>query len=289
MLKAVEAFMTFIEETITTTDGLRLYVRRREVDNSRGEVIIVHGFGEHSGRYGSLTDHLVNHSYTVTGYDHRGHGLSDGLPGHIEHFYEYEDDLHKIIAHVRDRSKSPNLYLIAHSMGGLVALRYLAKRGDDLSGAIISAPLVAVAVPVPAHKLIIARLCARFRPYMRLNNGINPAHLSRDTEVGKAYATDPLVNRKVSARWFAEATRAMEEVKDWATQITLPLLVMHGTEDKLASCDATKRLFEKIGSKDKELGIYSGYYHELFNEPEKHQLYERATEWLSKREKSTAA
>jgi alpha-beta hydrolase superfamily lysophospholipase len=81
----------------------------------------------------------------------------------------------------------------------------------------------------------------------------------------------------------------MEEVQDWAAQITPPVLVMHGTEDKLASCEATKRLFEKIGSKDKELIIYPGYYHELFNEPEKHQLYERATQWLSKREKSTAA
>lgn len=285
MLATVEALMTFIEETITTTDGLRLYVRRREANDARGEVVILHGFGEHSGRYGPLTLHLVNHSYTVTGYDHRGHGLSDGLPGHIENFYEYEDDLHKIIDYVRARSHSQNLYLIAHSMGGLVALRYLAKKGGDLSGAVISAPLIAVGVPVPAYKLIIARLSARFRPYLRLDNGINPANLSRDPEVGRAYVADPLVNRKVSARWFAEATRAMEEVKARAAQINTPLLVMHGTEDKLASVDATKQLFEKIGSKDKELGIYPGYYHELFNEPEKHQLYERVTVWLAQRGK----
>ncbi|MGA9769329.1 MAG: lysophospholipase [Blastocatellia bacterium] len=275
--------MTFIEETITTTDGLRLYVRRREVDNARGEVVILHGFGEHSGRYGPLTEHLINNSYTVTGYDHRGHGLSDGLPGHIENFSEYDDDLQKILSYARDRAKSPNLYLIAHSMGGLIALRHIAKQAGGIRGAVISAPLIAVAVPVPAHKLMIARLSARLRPHMRLDNGINPSHLSRDSEVGKAYATDPLVNRKVSARWFAEATRAMEEMKDRATQITLPVLVMHGTEDKLASVDATKRLFEKIGSKDKELIVYQGYYHELFNEPEKHQLYERATEWLAQR------
>ena len=281
--------MTFIEETITTTDGLRLYVRRREVDNARAEVVILHGFGEHSGRYGPLTDHLINHSYTVTGYDHRGHGLSDGLPGHIENFNEYEDDLHKIISYVRDRSRSQNLYLIAHSMGGLIALRYIAKKGGGLSGAVISAPLIAVAVRVPAHKLMIARLSARLRPHMRLDNGINTNHLSRDREVGKAYATDPLVNRKVSARWFSEATRAMGEMNDLATQITIPVLVMHGTEDKLASVEATKRFFEKIGSKDKELIIYPGYYHELFNEPEKHELYEQATQWLAQREKSTAA
>lgn len=286
MPKAVEDFMTFIEETITTTDGLRLYLRRREVDNARGEVVIIHGFGEHSGRYGPLTDHLISHSYTVTAYDHRGHGLSDGLPGHVENFSDYEDDLHKIISYARARSKSRNFHLIGHSMGGLVTLRYIAKKGSDISGAVLSAPLIAVAVPVPWYKLVIARLTARLSPHLRLDNGINTSSLSRDPEVGKAYATDPLVNRKVSARWFSEATRAMEEVKTWATQISMPVLVMHGTADKLASVEATKRLFEKIGSKDKELIIYPGFYHELFNEPEKQELFERVTEWLPQRAKS---
>ncbi len=277
------ALMTFIEETITTGDGLRLYLRRREAECARGEVLIIHGFGEHSGRYGPLTEHLISNSYTVTAYDHRGHGLSDGLPGHVENFNEYEEDLHKMISYVRGRSRVRSLYLIGHSMGGLVALRYVAKKGNDLSGAIISAPLIAVAVPVPAHKLMIARVSARMAPRMRLDNEINPAALSRDPEVGKAYAADPLVNRKVSARWFAEATRAMEEVKMLAPQITIPALVMHGTEDKLASVDATRQLFDRIGSKDKELVIYPGFYHELFNEPEKRDLFEKVTSWLEQR------
>jgi len=121
-------------------------------------------------------------------------------------------------------------------------------------------------------------------PRMRLDNEINPAHLSRDPEVGRAYAADPLVNRKVSAKWFAEATRAMQEVVEWAPKITTPLLVMHGTEDRLASATATKRLFERLNSADKELEIYSGFYHELFNEPEKRDVFERVTDWLSKRE-----
>jgi alpha-beta hydrolase superfamily lysophospholipase len=275
--------MTFIEETITTGDGLRLYLRRREVDAARGEVLIVHGFGEHSGRYGPLTEHLINNSYAVTAYDHRGHGLSDGLPGHVENFGEYETDLQKMVSYLRSRMKSTKLYIIGHSMGGLIALRYIAKNSGDVSAAIISAPLIAVAVPVPAHKLVIARVSARMAPRMRLDNEINPTLLSRDPEIGKAYAVDPLVNRKVSARWFAEATRAMEEVKAWAAQITIPLLVMHGTEDKLASVNATKQLFEQIESRDKELIIYPGYYHELFNEPEKQELYDRVTDWLSTR------
>jgi acylglycerol lipase len=275
--------MTYIEETVTAPDGLRLYLRRHEAPNARGEVLITHGFGELSGRYGALTDHLLNHSYSVTAYDHRGHGLSDGLPGHVESFAEYDGDLAKLVSSVGLRSQTKLLFLIGHSMGGLLALRYVARTSGTLTGAIISAPLIEVAVPVAAHKLMIARVGARMAPRMRLDNEINPSHLSRDPEVGRAYAADPLVNRKVSAKWFAEATRAMHEVVEWAPRITTPLLVLHGTEDRLASVDATRRIFERIASPDKELVIYPGFYHELFNEPEKRDVFERVTDWLHKR------
>jgi alpha-beta hydrolase superfamily lysophospholipase len=275
--------MTYIEETVTATDGLRLYLRRHELANARGEILIAHGFGEHSGRYGALTDHLLNHNYSVTAYDHRGHGLSDGLPGHVESFGEYDEDLAKLVSSVRSRSQAKSLFLIGHSMGGLIALRYAARKSGTLTGAIFSAPLIEVAVPVPAHKLMIARVGARMNPRWRLDNEINPANLSRDPEVGRAYAADPLVNRKVSPKWFAETTRAMQEVAEWAPRITTPVLVMHGTDDKLASVAATQRMFERIKSPDKELVIYPGFYHELFNEPEKQEVFERVTEWLNKR------
>src|SRR6266850_2034313 len=275
--------MTYIEETVTASDGLRLYLRSREAASARGEILISHGFGEHSGRYGALTDHLVSHNYSVSAYDHRGHGLSDGLPGHVESFNEYDEDLAKVVALVRSRSEARPLFLIGHSMGGLIGLRYLERHSGALNGAIVSAPLIEVAVAVPAHKLMIARVGARMNPRFRLDNAIDPANLSRDPEVGRAYAADPLVNRKVSTKWFAEATRAMHEVAERAAQITTPVLVMHGTEDRLASVDATRRVFERIAGPDKELAIYPGFYHELFNEPEKQEVFERVTGWLDKR------
>ena len=275
--------MTYVEETVTAHDGLRLFVRRRDVSGARAEIAIVHGFGEHSGRYDQLCKHLNAHRYSVTAYDHRGHGLSDGLPGHVEAFKEYEDDLDRILGAIRDRAEGRPIFLVAHSMGGLVALRYLAARSSDCNGAVISAPLIGLGSPVPLHTVIVGRVAARLAPHYRLDNKIDPAILSRDPEVGKAYASDPLVNRKVSARWFAEATRAMEEVNEWAPRIKTPLIVMHGTKDRLASVDSTTRLFERIASSDKELVIYPGFYHELFNEPEKQQIYDRVTEWLDKR------
>jgi alpha-beta hydrolase superfamily lysophospholipase len=272
--------MPYIEESISAEGGARLYIRRKQADPALGEVVLVHGFGEHSGRYAAISDHLIKHGFNVTSYDQRGHGQSDGLPGHIDRFKYYEDDLDRIISSVRSRLDPRNLFIIGHSMGGLVTLRYLAMRGSSVTGAVLSAPLISVAVEVPAHKVMMARVGARLMPKLRLDNEINPAHLSRDPEVGLAYAKDPLVNRLVSAKWFAEATKAMQEVVSWAGEIKTPMLVMHGTEDQLASVEATKTLFEAVGSSDKELVILPGFYHELFNEPEKQAVYDRVSDWF---------
>jgi alpha-beta hydrolase superfamily lysophospholipase len=152
-----------------------------------------------------------------------------------------------------------------------------------VTGTVISAPLVAIAAKVPAHKRLIANLGATLAPRLRLANEINPMVLSRDQEVGRAYAADSLVGKRVSTRWFAEALKAMEEVKARAGKIQTPLFMMHGSEDKLASCEATKHLFQRLASPDKELKIYEGFYHELFNEPEKQEVYKRVTDWLDKR------
>lgn len=279
--------MPYIEDSIAASDNLRLYVRRHEADRPRAEIVLVHGFGEHSGRYPALTEHLIEAGYTVTAYDHRGHGQSEGLRGHVESFSEYEDDLDRIAGWVRSRAEDRVLLLIGHSMGGLVTLRYSARTESRnvraLAGAVISAPLIGVATPVPQHKLIIGLVAAKVAPRMRLDNEINSAVLSRDPEIGRAYAADPLVHRKVSARWYAEAVKAMREVVELAPRIKTPLLVMHGSADRLASVDATKRFYEQIGSADKELVVYEGWYHELFNEPDKYEVFNRVTSWLAKR------
>ena len=272
--------MNALEETMAASNGSRLSVRRHPSESARGEIIIVHGFGEHSGRYGALTEQLASRGYSVTAYDQRGHGRSEGLPGHIDSFSEYEEDLDRVVLSVRPRGGSPRIFLIGHSMGGLVTLRYLARQNARLSGAVISAPMIALAAQVPAHKRIMARVGSILAPRLRLDNNVDTAALSRDPEVGRAYSADPLVNRLVSTRWFAEASRAMAEVVTLAPKVTQPLLVMHGSGDRIASLEATKRSFELFGSRDKELVIYPGFYHELFNEPERQDVFKRVIDWL---------
>jgi alpha-beta hydrolase superfamily lysophospholipase len=278
--------MAYAEELIAAADGAKLYARRREAPASQAEIIIVHGFGEHSGRYSALSEHLLGRGFSVTAYDHRGHGQSAGLPGHIERFSYYEDDLDNVISAVRRRSDQ-NVFLIGHSMGGLITLRYLARAGSKISAAVISAPLLGFATRVPPHKALIGRVSARLAPRFRMNNEIDPMVLCRDKEICLAYAKDPLVGRQVSARWFVEAMRGMHEAAEFAPRISSSVLVMHGTEDKLASLSATQRVFERIASTDKELIVYQGFYHELFNEPQKTEVYERAADWIQRRNAKT--
>lgn len=275
--------MNYKEGSLSTPDGTLLYSRLYENPSALGNILLVHGFGEHSGRYEALVAHLLGRGYAVTTYDHRGHGKSAGLYGHVDRFSQYEEDLDFMVSTIVARNGANKLFLIGHSMGGLVVLRYLSKQPQAISGAALSAPLVEIAAKVPAHKLLIAKVSAALAPRLRMANEINPAVLSRDAEIGRAYAADPLVGKLVSTRWFVEALKAMDELKRKAAQITTPVLVMHGGEDRLANVEATRNLFASLGSTDKRLKIFEGYYHELFNEPEKQEIYERVSDWLELR------
>ncbi len=275
--------MTYVEEMLPMPDGTKLYARRRQATAVRAEVLLVHGLGEHCGRYGPLTDHLVGRGYSVTAYDHRGHGQSEGLKGHVNRFTDYEDDLDQVARRVQSQGGGLPLVLTAHSMGGLIALRYLARKSPRIAAAVVSAPAIQTVVKTPKPMIMIARIGSRIFPRLRVDNGLDPSVLSRDQDVGRRYSADPLVNRLVSFRWFTEMTRAMREVREIGPALTLPLLVMHGTGDKIVSFDASKRLFDHIESKDKEFVAYPGYYHELFNEPEKAEIYLKVTEWIDAR------
>jgi alpha-beta hydrolase superfamily lysophospholipase len=270
--------MAYSEGILEGPGGGRLHSWRREAQNPIAQVVLVHGFGEHSGRYHDLTEFLCGRGFSVHALDLRGHGKSSGLAGHIDRFTDYEDDLRVAVASAR---QSGPLFLIGHSMGGLITLRYLARQPADIAGAVISAPLLGFAVRIPKLKLAIGWASGLVAPRMRMANEIDPAHLSRDPEVGRAYAEDPLVRRVVSARWFSEATRAMKFMPAAVPRIQAPVLILHGTEDKLAAVEATRAVFDRTGSRDKELKLYPGFYHELFNEPDKQDVFQTVGDWLS--------
>jgi len=269
-------------EVVELPSGDRLHLWRREQPAARGQVVIVHGFGEHSGRYSELTESLLQRGFNVSSFDQRGHGRSSGIAGHINRFADYQRDLAVVIESAIARGPKP-LFLIGHSMGGLITLRYLACQAQSIGGAVVSAPLLGFAVQIPKFKAFIGKATGLIAPRLRMANEIDPAVLSRDPEVGRAYAADPLVRRVVSARWFNEALRAMKEMPAAAPAISAPMLVLHGTDDRLAGVGATRSVFDLIGSMDKELIVYPGFYHELFNEPERQQIFQTVGDWLTQR------
>lgn len=267
---------------IDTRSGVRLHVERWSPAPGRPirfVVVLSHGAAEHVGRYDHLAGWLVAQGGLVFGPDHRGQGLSRGLGGHIDDFSIYGDDLDEVIAAVcRDLPAAAlpdeaRWFLYGQGMGGLVVLTYLLDRGDDhpFAGAIVSAPLLALGMPVPAWKRRVADLLGRVWPRLRLPTGVPADAISRDPRVVTAFRGDRRRVDKVSARWFKAMHEAAARARDRAATLTLPMLWMVGSADRICDPAVTRATFEALteaDARDQTLRVFDGYAHELHNEPE---------------------
>lgn len=271
-------------KTIATTsrDGTTLNLVQWTPDGSpRADILLVHGLAEHMGRYGHVAEALTNAGYQVTGVELRGHGASEGPRGHVDDWRQYVDDF-RAASYKIGRSH----YVIAHSMGTLVTLDALRKPiGPDIMGVCLSNPLLGVAVKAPAIKLWASGLLSKIWPTLSLSNELDTNHISRDVAVIKKYQEDPLVYGTITPRWFTEMGGAIDRVFAEANRGTVPLLMLLGDGDRITSMDASRDFFEHYGAEDKDCITYPGLYHELFNEPEKDQVFHDVVEWL-KREAS---
>jgi alpha-beta hydrolase superfamily lysophospholipase len=262
-------------------DGIELYWQSwRPESGFRATIGIIHGFGEHSGRYASLASHFVSQGYAVYGFDLRGHGRSPGQRGHINSWDEYRGDVKGFLGLICNREPGRAVFLWGHSMGALIALDYLLRGPAGLCGAVISgAPLEPVGVAKPLL-VLIARVLSRIWPHFSLPLGISPKALSRDPEAVKAYEADPLVHGKTTVRWGTEVLRTIERVKVHAAEVHIPLMLIHGGADPLNSVKGTRSFFDKIVFPDKTMKIYPGSYHEVHNDLDRSQVMEDAAQWL---------
>lgn len=249
----------------------------------KSAVLIVHGLAEHSGRYGNVVHHLVPRGHAVYGFDLPGHGRSPGTRVYVERFEDYTTTLRIFQSVVQDWHADRRLYLLGHSMGGLVVPYGLLSHQDGLSGAILSAPSVSLPDNVTAFTILLGRVLSRLVPKAGLM-AIDAEAVSRDPAVVQAYDTDPLVYRgKTTARLGAELLRALQQVNTEAGRIQLPLLIVQGADDHLVDPKGAQALFDVVGSQDKTLKIYPGLYHEVFNEPEREQVLADVAAWLEER------
>lgn len=264
--------------------GLRLYCQSWQPEGPpRAVLAIVHGINEHSGRYLTLVNHLVPLDYAVYGFDHRGHGRSPGRRGHITRWEEYRDDVGAFLRLVGDREKRIPLFLFGHSLGALIVMEYVLRRPEGVRGAIVaSAPFEPVGVGSP-FLVAVARLLSRTWPGFTLPVRIDPSVLSRDPQVVRAFLTDPLVHRMVTARWGTECLAAIGWVKAHAADVRLPLLLLHGGADRVNAAAGSRAFFAQVSHPDKTLRVYDDAYHELHNDLDCDTMVRDIAHWMDDR------
>jgi acylglycerol lipase len=242
---------------------------------------IIHGLGEHSGRYMNVVNHFVPLGYVVYGLDQIGHGKSGGQREYVERFEDFSDTFTQYLAMVKQWQPGKPVFLLSHSIGGLIAAYYLLDHQAKFQGAIFSAPVVKVASHVTQMTVFMARALSLLAPTAGVLP-VDPSTISRDPDVVNAYINDPLVfHGKTTARLSAEMLRALTRVSAETGKITLPFLAMQGGADRLVDPDGAQILYERAGSKDKTLKIYDGLYHEIFNEPEHAMVFKDIETWLA--------
>jgi alpha-beta hydrolase superfamily lysophospholipase len=246
----------------------------------RALLLVAHGLAEHSGRYLNLANHFVPQGYVIYSFDYRGHGRSPGLPGYIERFADYINDLHAFGDMVRKKHQDSKFFLFGHSMGGTIAITYAVQHQDGLDGLLVSAATLQVGASIPPVKILAAKMLSRLLPRVGLEV-IDAATISRDPDVVAAYVNDPLVYRgKIRARLGAELIKAIQKLPPQMAKINLPILIMHGTADRLSEPGGSQILYQGVSSRDKTLTLYDGFYHEIFNEPGRQQVFADIETWL---------
>jgi alpha-beta hydrolase superfamily lysophospholipase len=272
--------MQHSEGTFQGSGGMQLYYQSWRPDGDpRAIIAIIHGFGEHSGRYGHVVDHLAEHGFGLYGFDLRGHGRSPGQRGHINNWGEYRGDVRSFIQMIRAR-ESACVFLLAHSMGALIGLDFIQHDPIGLRGAIISgAPIEPVGAAKP-HLVLMARLLSKVKPDFALKLGLDTTALSHDPEVVKAYEQDPLVHGQASARWGTESLATIDWVKHNVDKIDIPVLFVHGELDAINGVDGVRKFYESVTFGDKTLHIYPGTYHEAHNDNLYEQVVHDMDEWI---------
>jgi acylglycerol lipase len=245
-------------------------------------VVIAHGLAEHSGRYSALATRLVERDFAVYALDQRGHGRSGGPRCNIERFDYLVSDLGVFVGRAQRQHPGAPVMLLGHSMGGAVALGCALKYQDALNALVLSAPALATDTAAPLSKRLMVNALSVLAP----NRGVltlPAAAISRDRAIVHAYESDPLVFRgEIPARTVSELLKAMEHLQQHAHELTLPVLIQHGSADSLVPLAAVQPTYQHLGlQRRRTVQVYEGLYHEVYNEPERDRVIRDLESWLT--------
>jgi len=276
--------MKHVEGKFKGYKNLNLYYQCWLPSNELKAVLLVaHGLAEHSGRYINMVNHFVPKGYAVYGFDQRGHGKSQGQRGYVERFSHFVSDLKTFSGIVHSKHRDAKIFIVGHSVGGTIATVHAVHYQDEFDGLILSGATLKVGASVSSGLIIVARVLSLLLPKMGLDV-IDASAISQDKTVVDAYVDDPLVYRgKIRARLGAELIKAIQILLPQMSKIYLPILIMHGTVDRLSDPRGSEILYDRVSSRDKTLKLYDGFYHEIFNEPGREQVFVDMEAWLGVR------
>lgn len=265
--------------------GLRVFERGWQVEHPRGTVLVVHGLGEHSGRYEDLARSLCAKGFGVHALDVRGHGRSEGSRGHVRRFEQLIQDLDRLRRVVRGRGRTPRpLFLVGHSLGGLLVLRYAQEmRVPELEGIVAVAPFLGTTLTVPAWKRRLAAVADRVAPCLTLGSQLDPERLFEGEEARERYRMDPLVHGRISARLWHEMLREAERTWRAVAAFPVPVLFQVAGAESVVDAAAIRRFAERLPPARSELLEYPGALHGLYHGAQRARAISDAASWISDR------
>jgi lysophospholipase len=283
---APESGVHYKRGRMTTADQLDLVWQAWIPPQPHGVILIVHGLAEHSGRYQETAEYFSASGWAVYACDLRGHGLSPDSPKsgrvHVNRFSDYFNDVDALLGLAKNNHDDLPLFILGHSMGGLISIAYALSHPGRLDGAIISSPALGThpEFKPPLLLKLLVSILSRLAPRLLVDSALDVSAISRDPNVVQDYIDDPLVSRKVSARWYSEIMKAMKRVHDQAASLQVPMLLMQSGADRLVDPGAPRQWADAAPDSLVELVTWEGLYHEMLNEPEKDRVRTRILDWL---------
>jgi alpha-beta hydrolase superfamily lysophospholipase len=262
-------------------DNKTLFAQYWKPDHESGKtILLVHGLGEHSGRYERWASLFVDQGFNFLTFDLRGHGKSGGKRVYAKSIEVLLDDIDILFDKGRELFPESKFVLYGHSMGGTLVLNHIIRRNRPVDALIVSSPWLKLPKEPPAPVLAIASFANRFFPKVRVDNNLDPENRSHDPEVQRNFSNDPLNTTRISLRLFNEMYHAGYHAFRNVYKINYPFLLMHGTEDKITSPRASENYVMNTSSRTR-LKLWEGQYHELHNELIYEQVFKETIEWLA--------
>jgi alpha-beta hydrolase superfamily lysophospholipase len=262
------------------TPGPALYFHATTPPEPRVVVGLLHGYAEHGGRYAHVADAWAERGIATVALDLRGHGMSEGRRGHCDRFEEFLDDAAELRLLVSQHAPDLPPILFGHSFGGLVAASVVLARSSPWRALALSAPFFSVATEVPLAKRLAGKVATRIAPTLAFPTGLSGKNVTHDPERARAYDEDPLVFKTATARWFAETQAAQDRAIAGAPSLSMPLLVVAGLSDSIASVPRAHVFLDAAGSGDKTWDGREGLFHEVLNEVGWRPIADRFAGWI---------